>query len=156
FRNVAVVDRVNTTLAVWMGTTMACAQCHNHKYDPITQEEYFRFFALFNNTEDADKKDESPVLSRFTPEQEKQRAALEAQIKELEKSPAAESTDADAAKKKLEQLNKQLAAIKPITVPIMRELSADKRRVTKIQHRGNFLDLGQEVTPGTPACFPPL
>ena len=39
----AVVDRVNTTMAVWMGTTMACAQCHTHKYDPITQEEYFQF-----------------------------------------------------------------------------------------------------------------
>ena len=42
FRNVAIVDRVNTTMAVWMGTTMACAQCHTHKYDPITQEEYFK------------------------------------------------------------------------------------------------------------------
>src|SRR6185503_4533370 len=51
YRNVAVVDRVNTTMAVWMGTTIACAQCHNHKYDPISQEEYFRFFAFFNNTE---------------------------------------------------------------------------------------------------------
>ena len=36
FRNAAVVDRVNTTMAVWMGTTMACAQCHNHKFDPIS------------------------------------------------------------------------------------------------------------------------
>ena len=51
FRNVAVVDRVNTTMAVWMGTTIACAQCHDHKYDPITQEEYFRFFAVLNNCE---------------------------------------------------------------------------------------------------------
>jgi hypothetical protein len=41
FRNVAIVDRVNTTWAVWMGTTMACAQCHTHKYDPISQEESF-------------------------------------------------------------------------------------------------------------------
>ena len=40
FRNVAVVDRVNTTMAVWMGTTIACAQCHDHKYDPLSQAEY--------------------------------------------------------------------------------------------------------------------
>ncbi|MEN9536070.1 MAG: hypothetical protein RLZZ178_67, partial [Verrucomicrobiota bacterium] len=41
FRNAAVIDRVNTTYAVFMGTTMACAQCHTHKYDPITITEYF-------------------------------------------------------------------------------------------------------------------
>ncbi len=69
FRNVAVVDRVNTTMAVWMGTTIACAQCHNHKYDPITQEDYFRLFAIFNSTADADRTDESPVLAIYTPEQ---------------------------------------------------------------------------------------
>src|SRR5438270_497764 len=63
FRNVAVVDRVNTTLAVWMGTSMGCAQCHTHKYDPITQEEYFRFFAFLNNTEDADRRDEARVIA---------------------------------------------------------------------------------------------
>ncbi|MGH7135820.1 MAG: DUF1549 domain-containing protein, partial [Pirellulales bacterium] len=66
FRNVAVVDRVNTTMAVWMGTTIACAQCHNHKYDPISQEEFFRFFAFFNNSDDADRRDESPLLSVYT------------------------------------------------------------------------------------------
>ena len=55
FRNAAVVDRVNTTMAVWMGTTIACAQCHNHKYDPISQREYFQLFAILNNTQDADR-----------------------------------------------------------------------------------------------------
>ena len=70
FRNSAVVDRVNTTMQVWMGTTIRCAQCHNHKYDPISQEEYFKFFAFFNNTEDADRADEQPLLSVFTAEQQ--------------------------------------------------------------------------------------
>jgi hypothetical protein len=45
-----IVDRVNTTSTVWLGTTLACAQCHNHKYDPFTQREYYQFFAFFNNT----------------------------------------------------------------------------------------------------------
>ncbi len=45
-----VVDRVNTTGAVWLGTTLECAQCHNHKYDPIAQREYYQLFAYFNNT----------------------------------------------------------------------------------------------------------
>src|SRR6185369_7094537 len=73
FRNAAIVDRVNTTMAVWMGTSMACAQCHNHKYDPISQQDYFRFFAFFNNTEDADRNDESPVLKFYTEREKQQR-----------------------------------------------------------------------------------
>ena len=47
----AVIDRVNTTGTVWLGTTIACAQCHSHKYDPISQKEYYRLLAYFNNTE---------------------------------------------------------------------------------------------------------
>ena len=85
FRNVAIVDRVNTTMAVWMGTTIACAQCHNHKFDPITQDEYFKFFAFFNNTEDADRRDESPLIQIFTDEQKANRAAWEAELKSLER-----------------------------------------------------------------------
>ena len=44
-----VVDRVDTTATVWLGLTLACARCHSHKFDPIGQEEFYRFFALFNN-----------------------------------------------------------------------------------------------------------
>ena len=84
FRAVAVVDRVNTTAAVWMGTSLACAQCHTHKYDPITQEEYFRFYAILNNTADADRPDESPVHKFFNREQKKTRSAWEKEIASLE------------------------------------------------------------------------
>ena len=45
-----VIDRVNATGLTWLGTTLECAQCHSHKYDPFSQEEYFQFFAFFNNT----------------------------------------------------------------------------------------------------------
>ncbi|WP_395737291.1 PSD1 and planctomycete cytochrome C domain-containing protein [Prosthecobacter sp.] len=48
------VDRVNTTGRVWMGLTVGCAQCHTHKYDPITIRDYYGFYAFFNNTEDRD------------------------------------------------------------------------------------------------------
>ncbi len=44
-----VVGRVDTTARVWLGTSLACAECHDHKYDPITQKEYYQFFAYFNN-----------------------------------------------------------------------------------------------------------
>jgi len=83
FRNAAVVDRVNTTMAVWMGTTINCAQCHTHKYDPITQEEYFRLFAIFNQTEDADQKDERPFLKLWSDEQKRNKAHWENRIAEL-------------------------------------------------------------------------
>ncbi|MEC5125487.1 DUF1553 domain-containing protein [Verrucomicrobiales bacterium BCK34] len=47
-----VADRVKTTSNVWLGLSMECAQCHDHKYDPISQKEYYEFYAYFNNTED--------------------------------------------------------------------------------------------------------
>lgn len=53
FRHEALIDRVNTTGAVWLGLTVGCAQCHTHKYDPITQEEYYRLYAFFNAAADA-------------------------------------------------------------------------------------------------------
>jgi hypothetical protein len=80
FRNEAIVDRVNTTMAVWMGTTIACAQCHNHKYDPITQEEYFKFFAFFNSTQDNDHRNEQPVFSLFSEAQKLKSAEWKEEI----------------------------------------------------------------------------
>jgi hypothetical protein len=84
FRNAAIIDRVNTTFAVWMGTTMACAQCHTHKYDPLTINEYFQFYAFLNQSADSDKKDEVPLHSFDTPETKKQREALKTEIAALE------------------------------------------------------------------------
>ncbi len=86
FRVAAVVDRVNTTMAVWMGTTMACAQCHTHKYDPLTQTEYFRLYAIFNQTEDADRSDETPLLEFFTAEQQAQRRTWETELAALDRT----------------------------------------------------------------------
>jgi mono/diheme cytochrome c family protein len=158
FRNVAVVDRVNTTLTVWMATSIACAQCHTHKYDPLTQKEFFQLFAFFNNTADADRKDESPVLEFWTDELKQKRDRLRAEVAELEArlkdQPERESKP---ERDKLTALKKQLAEVKPeTTVPIMKELTGKDRRKTRVQFRGNFLDLGEEVTEGVPAVFHPL
>ena len=84
FRSAAIVDRVNTTMAVWMGTSIACAQCHTHKYDPLTITEYFRLYAFLNNTEDADRRDESPLLNIFSDEQKTKRAQIDADIATIE------------------------------------------------------------------------
>jgi len=52
FRFASIVDRVATTGTVWLGMTIQCAQCHTHKYDPITQREYYQFFAFLNNADE--------------------------------------------------------------------------------------------------------
>jgi mono/diheme cytochrome c family protein len=52
FRVESVVDRVNTTGSVWLGLTVGCCQCHNHKFDPLSQREYYQLFAFFNNQDE--------------------------------------------------------------------------------------------------------
>jgi hypothetical protein len=85
FRVAAVKDRINVTAQVWMGLTMGCAQCHSHKFDPITQTEYYRFYAYFNQTEDNDQPDEKPTLPLPTPEQREKMEKLKTEIAALEK-----------------------------------------------------------------------
>jgi hypothetical protein len=87
----AVIDRVSTTATVWLGTTMSCAQCHNHKYDQFSQEEYYRLFAYFNSTAQETRGGEAAVREfigpkltlPLSPEKEKQRQELEARRKPL-------------------------------------------------------------------------
>ena len=83
FRVAAVIDRVNTTFEVWMGTTVGCAQCHDHKYDPISQREYYELFAFFNQTADRDRNDEAPTIASPTPEQAEQLAVIASSIQAL-------------------------------------------------------------------------
>ncbi len=85
FRHEAIVDRINTTMSVWMGTTFGCAQCHNHKYDPLMMKEYYQFYALLNNTADADSDDESPVMKLPTPGQAGQLQKVRDDIAALDK-----------------------------------------------------------------------
>jgi hypothetical protein len=105
------MDRVNTTTRVWLGLTVACAQCHDHKYDPITQKDYYRFYAFFNNLPenglDGAKGNAAPLLPLPSPE-------LEAKLDKFK----TEIADAEAKVKKLgadlpavqEALEKELRA----------------------------------------------
>ena len=89
-----VIDRVNTTGAIWLGSTLECAQCHNHKYDPFSQRDYYGLLAYFNNTErEAERTNpKTPGSIQFkgvpmplpSPELETQRQALQAKIKQVE------------------------------------------------------------------------
>lgn len=60
YRMAAVLDRVNTTWTAWQATTFGCVQCHAHPYDPFPHQDYYRFAAFFNNTEDCDQNDDFP------------------------------------------------------------------------------------------------
>ena len=78
----AVLDRVNTTGAVWLGTTMSCAQCHTHKYDPITHTDYFQLYAFFNQTRDSGVSSDPSLLVARNEAEEEQAVAWEATRKE--------------------------------------------------------------------------
>lgn len=96
FRVEAVRDRVDTTLQVWMGLTMGCAKCHNHKYDPISQREYYQVFAYFNQTADNDQPSESPTIPAPTPSMLAETARIDARVAELKQrleTPTAELDD---------------------------------------------------------------
>ena len=72
YRNREVVDRVNTTGTALLGISIGCAQCHSHKYDPLTQKEYYQFYAFFNNA------DETDLDLEMTPQEAEEFAAKEA------------------------------------------------------------------------------
>jgi mono/diheme cytochrome c family protein len=78
FRVESIVDRVNTTGTAFLGLTIGCCQCHDHKFDPLTQREYYQLFAFFNSCEE-------PTLELPTPEQLRKRQEVRIRVAELEK-----------------------------------------------------------------------
>ena len=111
------VDRANTTSTVWMGLTVGCAQCHDHKYDAITQKEFYQLYAYFNNiTEkamDGNRKDSPPVVKLPTPEQEAELATFDAQIGELDARTKAPIPGVDATQIAWENRMPRWTLLKP-------------------------------------------
>lgn len=149
FRIEAVLDRVNTTATVWLAATLACAQCHDHKYDPFSQRDYYRLLAFFNNdaiettTDEAGRiSDVSPKFEWSTPERRARFEELEARIKDTK----------DSGER--EKLVAERDALKPAQMLVMRR--NDSPRKTHVFVRGSFLTPGEEVTPGTPSVFDAL
>ncbi len=83
-----VVDRIETTATVWMASTMGCSRCHDHKYDPFKQKEFYRFFAFFNTIGekglDGQTGNAAPVLELPSDEQKRRRQELEERIGAIE------------------------------------------------------------------------
>jgi len=112
-----VADRVRTTGEVWMGLTFGCARCHDHKYDPIGQEDYYRLFAFFNNIDERGNDGDGgmnavPVLNVPTPEEAR---AIERAARELDagrRGLEAAAGDA-AARAEWEALHGARAALDP-------------------------------------------
>jgi hypothetical protein len=171
-----IVDRVNTTATVWMGLTIACAQCHDHKYDPITQKDFYRMYAFFNNVPenglDGSKGNAVPVLKMPTPEQERRvkelaaaaaksdaaaRAAgrVEPASRGLVGAPAAAAARLTHDRQAKAARDATTAAEKAIPdVMVMAE--SPRPRDTFMLVRGQYDKKGEKVTAGTPASLPPL
>ncbi|MCC7422701.1 MAG: PSD1 domain-containing protein [Planctomycetaceae bacterium] len=91
-----VFDRVETTATVWLGLTFTCCRCHDHKFDPLTQREYYEMAAYFNNTSEngvGRAGATPPALDLTTPEQAAQLAELQPQVAPLEKQIADRETE---------------------------------------------------------------
>jgi Protein of unknown function (DUF1553)/Protein of unknown function (DUF1549)/Concanavalin A-like lectin/glucanases superfamily/Planctomycete cytochrome C len=110
-----VADRVETTAIVWLGLTMTCSRCHDHKFDPIKQKEFYQLFAYFNNVPELGRAikigNSPPLILSPTPEQEKQVGGVDAQLAAARKRFAAMGSQLAEAQRDWE---KKLAGKPPL------------------------------------------
>jgi hypothetical protein len=104
----SLVDRANTTASVWLGSTLACAQCHNHKFDPFPQKDYYRFLAFFSNSQhhpagQSDNYMAEPELPLPTPAQDKESKAIQAKMDQLRSVLDTQTPQLDTAQQSWEQ-----------------------------------------------------
>jgi hypothetical protein len=140
-----IFDQMETMSTLWLGTTMTCSRCHDHKFDPITQRDYYSLFAFFNNTPvngGGGSGQTAPVLAVGSLAQKKAVSELEKKIKSLKEKPKI-----DAAKKRIADLRKKFPK-----VMVMQEQA--KPRATKVLVRGVYNNPSNvAVTSAWPAVF---
>jgi len=167
YRVEAVADRVATTGAAFMGLTLGCARCHDHKYDPVSQREYYQLFAFFNNTDEVDKEAErkffnKPFLEIGTDAEKAEYEAWNKKVIDAEERMRMRLQVFSGDLKKddiLVALDKELADLRankpklPRTM-IMRDLPV--ARSAYIHLGGDFMRKGATVTPGVLSILPPL
>ncbi len=121
FRIEYVTDRVNTTGTVFLGLTVGCAACHDHKFDPLSQREYYQFFAFFNSCDE-------PTIELPTPEQEKTKKAIQAKIDELDrKRKVLDHTSAEGLARWEEKLTIQAKDMLPPEIQRILDLAPNSR-----------------------------
>ncbi|HEX3313751.1 MAG TPA: PSD1 and planctomycete cytochrome C domain-containing protein, partial [Gemmataceae bacterium] len=99
YLNAYIVDRVNTTSTVWLGLTVACSQCHDHKYDPIRQKDFYRLYAIFHNVPerglDGSRGNADPVLRAPTKAQQQELDRIAERLKNLAEMPPRSDAESD-------------------------------------------------------------
>ncbi len=167
FLNEYCADRVETTATIWLGQTFTCARCHDHKYDPFTQRDYYSLYAFFHNVAEQGRgnygvsirRNNPPMIQLPAPELEEKRDRLRGELKAAQ----AELKTAKKETPEREKLTKRVAALKKkadaadLAIPtalVMKELP--KPRPTRILIRGAYDKPGEPVTAATPASLPPM
>jgi uncharacterized protein DUF1553/uncharacterized protein DUF1549/cytochrome c len=141
------VDRVNTTATVWLGTTLGCAQCHNHKYDPFSQKDYYRMMAFFENS-DFDVRTFGDGTRYFeaaidvpAPGQDEKRKTIQAEIDRLNEQLKAD-TPALARAQAAWEREMRLEASTGWQVLTPARVAADGDVVLRVAHDGSVLASG--------------
>ena len=129
FRDAAVKDRLETTGTIWLGSTIGCAQCHDHKYDPFTRADYYRLYAFFNSTaESAIQLDqEHRVFHGGKAKLNALRAAMDAPRKILD-------TPTPALSSALKEWEREMAAAAPRVSASWSRIGAGKERVIEVRN----------------------
>jgi hypothetical protein len=146
FRVAAVKDRADTTMQVWMGITLGCAKCHNHKYDPISQREYYSFFAIFNQTADSDKGDDAPFISAPTREYTQRVRLIDEQISAVKQKLDSPTPELSAEQAKWEASLQVKADWQPL-MPV--ELVSSGGATLQAQDDGSILVSGENPNQDT-------
>ena len=166
FRIEYVVDRVDTTSTVWLGLTMVCARCHDHKYDPISQRDFYRLFAFFNNVPEVGNgggEINAPPMLRLSSDAEEMKlkrldeglAAARKKLEELKK--AESSTEAlDVARKTINTIKDERKGLLRSIPSTMVMADLEKPRDTFVLERGQYDQPGEAVQPGVPSELSPL
>lgn len=166
YRVEAVADRVATTGAAYLGLTLGCARCHDHKYDPVSQREFYQLFAFFNNIEEVDREADRkyfnrPFLILGSPEEVARKEAYDSQLRALESELEVFQRTADppptdpALKERLNNIKMlKSRAPKVESTLIMKELP--EPRPAYIHLGGDFLRKGATVAPGVLGALHPM